>query len=86
MMDKIQKVLRKFVVLGIINYYQRFVEGFSNLAAPLTTLTRMGQGYKWTQKCEGSFQELLRRLTNAPVLTIPKEDKGTFVIYGSAMK
>ena len=38
--------------LGLAGYYQRFVEGFSILAAPLTTLTKNDQKYDRTNKCE----------------------------------
>jgi len=39
--------------------------------APLTQLTRKDHPFAWTEQCEGSFEELKRRLTNDPVLTIP---------------
>ena len=38
--------------LGLAGYYKRFVEGFSTLAAPLTTLTKKDRKYEWTNKCE----------------------------------
>jgi len=31
--------------LGLVGYYQRFIEGFSKLALQLTQLTRKGQAY-----------------------------------------
>ena len=71
--------------LGLASYYRRFVEGFSSLAAPLTALTKKGKKYEWTEKCEESFQELKRRLTSAPILTIPNGEEG-FVIHSDASK
>ena len=71
--------------LGLAGYYRRFVEGFSRLAGPLTALTRKGQKYVWTERCEESFQELKRRLTTAPVLTLPQGTEG-FAIYCDASK
>ena len=71
--------------LGLAGYYRRFVEGFSSLAAPLTALTKKGKKYEWTEKCEESFQELKRRLTSAPILTIPNGEEG-LVIYSDASK
>ena len=69
--------------LGLAGYYRRFVEGFSQLAVPLTKLTRKGVKYIWSENCEHSFQELKRRLIEAPVLTLPDES-GNFVIYSDA--
>ena len=66
-------------------YYQRFIEGFSKLAFPLTQLTRKGQAYVWDAKCKKSFQELKKRLTSAPVLILLKL-KESFVVYCDASK
>ena len=71
--------------LGLAGYYRRFVEGFARLAAPLTALTRKGKRYEWTEKCEESFKELKKRLTSAPVLTIPTPER-KFDIYSDASK
>jgi len=38
----------------------------------------------WSKECEKSFQELKRRLTTAPVLTLPLGTKG-FVVYNDAL-
>ncbi|XP_062119072.1 uncharacterized mitochondrial protein AtMg00860-like [Humulus lupulus] len=37
--------------LGFAGYYQKFVEGFSKIATPLTNLTRKHQKFTWTKKC-----------------------------------
>ena len=71
--------------LGLAGYYQRFVEGFSKIAMPLTQLTRKGVMFRWTDMCERSFQELKKRLTSAPILSIPS-GTGGFVIYSDASK
>jgi len=73
--------IRSFV--GLAGYYRRFIQDFSKIAAPLTTLTRKGVKFVWSQKCEHAFQELKRRLTSAPVLTLPN-GSGGFVIYSVA--
>ena len=51
----------------------------------MTQLTRQSVKFLWTPKCEGSFQELKKRLTSAPVLAIPAGTEG-FVIYSDASK
>ena len=72
-------------ILGLAGYYRRFVEGFSHLAMPLTSLTQKGAKFEWTKKCEESFQELKKRLVSAPILTIPSGNGG-FTIYSDASK
>jgi hypothetical protein len=53
--------------LGLAGYYRRFIEGFTQLAAPLTRLTRKDIKFKWTNDCEENFQELKRRLVTTLV-------------------
>jgi hypothetical protein len=71
--------------LGLAGYYRRFIEGFSKLALPLTKLTRKDQAFVWDGDCERSFQELKKRLTTAPVLTLPDVNE-SFVVYCDASK
>ena len=71
--------------LGLAGYYRRFVEGFSKIAAPLTTLTRKGKKYEWTPKCEESFQELKKRLTSAPILVLPTSGE-LLQVYSDVLK
>ena len=78
-----QTEVRSF--LGLVGYYRKFVEGFSSIAKPLTQLLLKDKKFEWTEKCEGSFQELKKRLTTAPVLTMPDVTKD-FVVYCDASK
>ncbi|CAA0808123.1 Uncharacterized mitochondrial protein AtMg00860, partial [Striga hermonthica] len=71
--------------LGLAGYYRRFIEGFSKIALPLSQLTRKSVKFEWTNRCESSFQELKRRLTTAPVLTIPDPSRN-FTIYSDASR
>jgi hypothetical protein len=58
--------VRRF--MGIVSYYRRFVEGFSNIEKPITTLQCKGVKYEWTKECDFGFIELKRLLTSAPIL------------------
>ncbi|KAH0748617.1 hypothetical protein KY290_027849 [Solanum tuberosum] len=58
--------------LGLAGYYRRFVEGFSSIISPLTKLTQKIVKFQWSEACEKSFQELKKRLTIAPILTLPE--------------
>ena len=71
--------------LGLAGYYRRFIEGFAQLAAPLTQLTRKGTKFIWDEKCEENFQELKQRLVTAPVLAVPISGIG-FTIFCDASK
>jgi len=71
--------------LGLAGYYKRFIGGFSKIALPLTQLSKKGQAFVWTEKCENSFQELKKRLTTSPVLAL-LDPTGHFVIFCDASK
>ena len=70
--------------LGLAGYYQRFIENFSKIAKPMTELLKETK-FKWTEDCEASFQELKKRLTTAPVLTLPDIHK-EFQVYCDASR
>ena len=40
------------IFLGLSRYYQKFVEGFSKLVAPLTNLTRKEEKFVWLEACQ----------------------------------
>jgi hypothetical protein len=69
--------------LSLAGYYRRFIEGFSKIARPMTELLKKEKKFTWTKSCERSFQELKRRLTTAPVLTL-LDIQRHFVIYCDA--
>lgn len=69
--------------MGLAGYYRRFVEGFSKIALPITSLVRKKAKFIWTEKCEEAFKELKKRLTTAPVLVLPEEGKD-FEVYSDA--
>jgi hypothetical protein len=69
--------------LGLAEYYQRFIEGFSKISKPVTELLEMDKKFKWTSACEASFQEWKKQLTTAPILVMPDMEK-LFSIYCDA--
>jgi hypothetical protein len=42
--------------MGLVGYYRRFIEGFSKISHPITSLQKKGIKFEWTPKCEESFQ------------------------------
>jgi hypothetical protein len=58
--------VRRFT--GLANYYRRFVEGYAEIAAPLTTLGSPTARFVWTPAAQTSFDALKLALSSAPVL------------------
>jgi hypothetical protein len=69
--------------VGLAGYYRRFIEGFSKIAKPMTSLLEKGREFKWDEKCQESFDQLKERLMSSPVLVMPDLQKG-FDIYCDA--
>jgi hypothetical protein len=58
--------VRRFT--GLANYYRRSVEGYAELAAPLTALGSPTARFVWTADAQASFDALKLALSSAPVL------------------
>jgi hypothetical protein len=71
--------------MGLVGYYRRFIEGFSKVAHPITSLQKKGTKFEWTAKCEESFQHLKELLTSAPILKVADPDED-FVVCIDACK
>jgi hypothetical protein len=56
--------------LSLAGYYHRFIKYFSKIAKPMTRLLEKGKEFKRSQECQACFEELRKRLTSAPVLTL----------------
>ncbi|GKA71380.1 putative reverse transcriptase domain-containing protein [Tanacetum coccineum] len=69
--------------LGLAGYYRCFIENFSKIAKPLTSLTQKNQKYEWGKKQEKAFQMLKDNLCNAPILSLP-DGVEDFAVYCDA--
>jgi len=56
--------------LGICTYYRKFVKGFSQLAAPLTNLTKKG-AFAWIEGAQEAFDRLKEVMSCCPLLALP---------------
>jgi hypothetical protein len=61
--------------LGLLNYYRKFIAGFSNIAAPMTALTKKEAPFGFGQECRAAFKELKHRMVTAPILAIFNPEK-----------
>ncbi|XP_071719004.1 uncharacterized protein [Rutidosis leptorrhynchoides] len=62
-----------------------FIQDFSKIARPLTTLTHKGKKFEWLKEQESAFQQLKHKLTTAPILSLP-EGNEDFVVYCDASR
>nr|CAN73718.1 hypothetical protein VITISV_010227 [Vitis vinifera] len=65
--------LRSF--LGLVNYYWRFIKGYSARAAPLTNLFKKNKAWEWDERCQQAFEDLKKVVTEKPVLALPDHTK-----------
>ncbi|RVW74337.1 Retrovirus-related Pol polyprotein from transposon 17.6 [Vitis vinifera] len=84
--------LRSF--LGLVNYYRRFIKGYSARAAPLTDLLKKNKAWEWDERCQQAFENLKKAVTEELVLALPDHtkvfevhtDASDFVIGGVLMQ
>ncbi|XP_042974786.1 uncharacterized protein LOC122306425 [Carya illinoinensis] len=84
--------LRSF--LGLVNYYRRFIKGYSTRASPLTDLLKKNRTWEWSLRCQEAFDDLKTANTEEPVLALPdctkpfevQSDASDFAIWGVLMQ
>jgi hypothetical protein len=70
--------------LGLAGYYERFIEGFSKIAKPMTALLEKGKEFNWSWQCQDSFNQLKLRLMSPLVLIMPDLQKGFDIYYDAS--
>ena len=71
--------------LGLLGYYRKFVPRFSDIAKPLTQLTRKNEGFNWSTECDKCFHMLKDYLQEAPILRYP-DPAADYILYTDASK
>ena len=61
--------VRSFI--GMVSYYRNFIPRFSEIARPLTNLTRKHVKFEWNDDAQQAFDFLKKKLTEAPILGYP---------------
>ena len=69
--------------LGLVGYYRKFIQGFSTISKPLSTLLKKKQEYIWGKDQQSAFDELKEKLICAPILRYPDFNK-PFRLYTDA--
>jgi len=57
--------------LGFANFYRQFIKNFSHTAKPFIEL-KSKKDWKWEEEQQEVFEELKRKITSQPVLTLLK--------------
>jgi len=68
---KNKKEVQQF--LGFVNFYRRFIEGYSRIAKPLTELTGNSE-WRWEQRQADAFNDIRSRVSSAPILVMPYDE------------
>ena len=71
--------------LGLVGYYRKFVLCFSDIARPLTQLTRKNEGFNWSTECDKCFHMLKDYLQEAPILRY-LDPTADYILYTDASK
>ena len=69
------KVLEFWSFLRLVNYYHRFIKGYSAKAAPLTNFLKKNWSWHWSEDCQHAFEELKKVIPKEPVLVLPDQTK-----------
>lgn len=56
--------------LEFCNFYRRFIQNYSKIVTPLTSLTKKGAQFLWTAKCQEAFEGMKKAVTTAPILQL----------------
>uniref|UniRef100_A0A8R1HMZ2 RNA-directed DNA polymerase n=1 Tax=Caenorhabditis japonica TaxID=281687 RepID=A0A8R1HMZ2_CAEJA len=75
------RAVHRFV--GMAGFFRKFIKHFSEIAEPLTKLTRKEQQFEWTREQQQAFEILKGKLTSKPILAYPDYTK-EFHIYTDA--
>lgn len=73
---------RTEIILGLVNYYRRFIKEYSGKDAPLTNLLKKDQSWAWSIKCQRAFEDL-KKAVKQPILTLSDVGK-TFEVQTKA--
>jgi len=62
------------VFLGMTNYQENFIEGYSKVTLSLTNLLNKDKRWIWIGKCHTTFEDLKKMMVTTPILNLPDYD------------
>jgi hypothetical protein len=66
-------------ILGLANYYRKYIRDFSKRVRSLTDLTRKNRPFEWTAQCQQEFNDIKTALTSSDFMAYPTTD-GLFIL------
>ena len=63
-------------LLGMGNYYRRFIRDYSKKMRPLTELTKDNVPFEWTSECDKALATLKEALTSPEIMALPTNEGG----------
>nr|GEW33166.1 uncharacterized protein [Tanacetum cinerariifolium] len=61
--------LRSFI--GLVNYYGRFIMGYSAITSSLMDLLKKNKAWIWDEECQAEFESLKKAVMEEPMLRLP---------------
>ena len=58
-------------ILGVLGYQRPFIPHYTDIARPLTTLTKKNYPFSWTPECGMALDTLINAVTQGPTLAQP---------------
>ena len=69
------------VVMGMFNYYKKFIPNFSEIAQPIIELIKKDVPFIWTSKHQLAFNMLKDCLMESPILIYPDPKQRVSALY-----
>ena len=66
-------------VMGMFNYYRKFITNLSEIAKGIVELTKKGVKFELTPERQVAFQTLKDHLTRSPLVIYPDPNKGYYL-------
>jgi RNase H-like domain found in reverse transcriptase/Reverse transcriptase (RNA-dependent DNA polymerase) len=74
-LEQLATVKQVCSTLGVFGYQRPFIQGFADIAKPLTELTKKDVPFAWTPRCTAAIQQLKQIVLSDPVLQQPHPDR-----------
>jgi transposase InsO family protein/ribonuclease HI len=72
--------------LGVFSFFRRLIEGFANIAAPLTALCGKGTKFAWSDDSQKAFDTLKEKLVVGPLVEFPDDSQELHIHVDASTK